>query len=1013
MNSLRFEDLNSLSSLHKIDEDFLDFVKTQDLSLAINAINYRKQGSDNISKLEYSEFIIKLSPILDDFVAELFAIEQENSLQKQAHKDFDPIYECRRKFIQRYVVKKYPKDKMADLDFRQVSHALKELLGEITEISIANAALHYLSLGNQQELELIAQYCAFMVHNHSSLVLFDIPRSIDELDHIRNHKIDQLKEDCYIGFDYRDRAQSLGQAAAHAKYCIYCHKQNKDSCSVGMKITQPEKYKGTERDGCPLKQKISEMNLLKSQGLNIAALAIIVIDNPLVAATGHRICNDCMQGCIYQKQDPVNIPLVESHILEQVLSLPWGVEIYLLLTKWNPLNIDDPLPKNNTGHSVLIAGLGPAGFALSHYMLNAGHEVVAIDGLKISPLHFDSSKLVKNWSDIKIDLSKRQPQGFGGVAEYGITNRWDKNNLTLIRLMLERRAAFNIIGGVRLGSNITTKQAFDAGFAHIALCVGAGKPRFMKENDYFAKGVRSAADFLMNLQQGGAYLKNSNSNLLLRMPAIVIGCGLTAIDSAVELLHYYPAQVEKFLTDWESKEHPEQGLNEEELEVAHELIEHALMFRGVNSHEQKLEILQNIGGVSICYRKELKQSPAYRLNHEEIEHALAIGIKFEEQIVPAKINTDQYNHVCSVDFTNNKNIKAKSVLVAIGTETNEFQDIDLSNKISYFGDCNQKYAGSVVKALASAKNGYKQISEQIQSKPIRILNTNLKKNLSSYIEQVNILSNNIVELIVHSPFAASNFKPGQFFRLQNHSKELDKIMEPLALTGFEVDKERGLISLIVLVMGKSSKLCLNLKVGEEVTLMGPTGTPTHIAKNKKVVLIGGGLGNAVLAPIGQALKNNNCHVTYFAGYKKIQDRFYPEKIENIADQIIWASDEQELSKNRANDFSFKGNIIASITKAKELGLLNNIQEIICIGSDRMMSAVASHKNELFGNIQMICSINSPMQCMMKGICGQCVQKVKDKRGYIFSCSCQDQNSDIVDFQILQQRLAQNSLLEKM
>ena len=79
----------------------------------------------------------------------------------------------------------------------------------------------------------------------------------------------------------------------------------------------------------------------------------------------------------------------------------------------------------------------------------------------------------------------------------------------------------------------------------------------------------------------------------------------------------------------------------------------------------------------------------------------------------------------------------------------------------------------------------------------------------------------------------------------------------------------------------------------------------------------------------------------------------------------------------------------------------------------MMQTVAAKKIELFGNARMICSLNSPMQCMMKGICGQCLQKVDDERGYIFSCAAQDQDSDIVDFEVLRDRLGANSLLEKM
>ena len=102
---------------------------------------------------------------------------------------------------------------------------------------------------------------------------------------------------------------------------------------------------GVTLAGCPLEEKISEMNLVKAQGNSIGALAIVAVDNPMVAATGHRICNDCMKACIYQKQEPVDIPQVETRTLKDVLALPWGFEIYALLTRWNPLDLRRPLPK--------------------------------------------------------------------------------------------------------------------------------------------------------------------------------------------------------------------------------------------------------------------------------------------------------------------------------------------------------------------------------------------------------------------------------------------------------------------------------------------------------------------------------------------------------------------------------------------------------------------------------------------------------------------------------------------
>lgn len=128
-----------------------------------------------------------------------------------------------------------------------------------------------------------------------------------------------------------------------------------------------------------------------------------MIDNPLCPATGHRICNDCMKSCIYQKQEPVNIPQVETRILVDVLDLPWGVEIYDLFTRWNPLRQKQYLPKSYNGKKILIMGMGPSGFTLAYYLLMEGFAVVGCDGLKIEPLSqeffsnpFDITKHLKS-----------------------------------------------------------------------------------------------------------------------------------------------------------------------------------------------------------------------------------------------------------------------------------------------------------------------------------------------------------------------------------------------------------------------------------------------------------------------------------------------------------------------------------------------------------------------------------------------------------------------------------------
>ena len=93
--------------------------------------------------------------------------------------------------------------------------------------------------------------------------------------------------------------------------------------------------------------------------------------------------------------------------------------------------------------------------------------------------------------------------GFGGVAEYGITVRWDKNYLKLVRLLLERRAGFRAVR--RLCASAARSRSEDAwalGFDHIALCIGAGRPTMLEVPNGLARGVRAAYDFLMGAAAG-------------------------------------------------------------------------------------------------------------------------------------------------------------------------------------------------------------------------------------------------------------------------------------------------------------------------------------------------------------------------------------------------------------------------------------------------------------------------------------------------------------------------------
>ena len=215
-------------------------------------------------------------------------------------------------------------------------------------------------------------------------------------------------------------------------------------------------------------------------------------------------------------------------------------------------------------------------------------------------------------------------------------------------------------------------------------------------------------------------------------------------------------------------------------------------------------------------------------------------------------------------------------------------------------------------------------------------------------------------------------------------------MEGLALTGASVDREKGLLSTIVLEMGGSSDLCALLKPGEPMILMGPTGTPTETPGQETALLIGGGLGNAVLFSIGQQLRAQGSRTIYFAGYKKIIDRYKVEEIEKAADIVIWCCDEAPgFTPGRVQDKAFVGNIVRGDSRvwprrfragseavpaaeAEADISLHSVDRLVVIGSDAMMGAVARARHTVLApylkpDHKAIGSINSPMQCMMKEI----------------------------------------------
>ncbi|MFO0597358.1 MAG: FAD-dependent oxidoreductase [Myxococcaceae bacterium] len=1140
IEGFRFEDLHRSEGLARLHVAFLQDVRRADPALATRFDQYRHQVGQGVARgglsaPAESDLLIALAAQVSRFVGRLFGVEQELAALSGSLLDEASLFAFKRDFVSKRVFKKGAVDRPTKDELPALDAKLAALVpvGPDRERRLALRTLELLKQPDgadalvtiERWLWAKSTFTHELQHWHTVVqpkpliadklvelhVPADAPKGTFEAPahHLRRRD----------GFGLTDPRGTPRQIMGEIDYCVICHEREKDSCSKGFKEKEPTATSTYKKNalqiplaGCPLEEHISEMHVLKGRGDSLGALAMITLDNPMCPGTGHRICNDCMKACIFQKQEPVNIPQIETSALTDVLALPFGFEIYALLTRWNPLNVKRPYAAAPNGKNVLVVGLGPAGYTLAHYLLNEGFTVAGIDGLKIEAFPaelLDTRTPIRDWKAIAKSLDQRVLEGFGGVSEYGITVRWDKSFLTLIHLVLARRVGLRIYGGVRFGGTLTIDDAWQLGFDHIAIAAGAGKPTIVKVKNNLPRGMRAASDFLMALQLTGAFKKDSLANLQMRLPALVIGGGLTGIDTATELFAYYPVQVEKLLARHEVlAAHGAGGeqaifarMNPEELGVYREFLEHgravkAERARAAASGEQPnfIPLVRGWGGVALCYRRGLTDSPAYRLNHEEVAKALEEGIRFIERVSPTEAIVDEFGAIKALKFDRageTLELPARTVCVAAGTSPNVtvereapgqfaldddrsfFRTFDAVEKdgrfelveveahedigrdagfftsyakqgrfITFYGDNHPTYAGNVVKAMASARDGHVHVAKlfrgaSVDAKVAEASRAKLFEALDSAllatVEAVNRLTPTILEVVVKAPFAAKHFEPGQFYRLQNFERTAPVIdgtrltMEGLALTGAWVDKDKGLLSTIVLEMGASSRLCASLKKGERVVLMGPTGAPTHIAPKETVLLAGGGLGNAVLFSIGQALRAVGSKVLYFAGYRRGEDAYKLDELERAADQVIWAVDAgTPLTPRRPQDRSFVGNIVqAMVAYANgELGRgleLADVDRVIAIGSDRMMKAVKEARHGVLARHlkQSHCavgSINSPMQCMMKEICAQCLQRHVDPRtgaeSFVFSCFNQDQDLDAVDFAHLDARLRANSVLEK-
>lgn len=206
---------------------------------------------------------------------------------------------------------------------------------------------------------------------------------------------------------------------------------------------------------------------------------------------------------------------------------------------------------------------------------------------------------------------------------------------------------------------------------------------------------------------------------------------------------------------------------------------------------------------------------------------------------------------------------------------------------------------------------------------------------------------------IEAPKIAAKAKPGQFVILKANEEG-----ERIPLTMAETDPEKGTVTIIYMVVGKSTAIFRDLQVGDSYQdVIGPLGKATHLEKVGKVICVGGGTGVAVLHPITRALKDIGNDVTCIIGART-------KDLLILEDQMKAASHDLRLCTDDGS-YGHHGFVTDVMKEVLEQG---DVKQVVAIGPVPMMRAVSNITKEY--DVELLVSLN-PIMVDGTGMCGGC------------------------------------------
>lgn len=207
---------------------------------------------------------------------------------------------------------------------------------------------------------------------------------------------------------------------------------------------------------------------------------------------------------------------------------------------------------------------------------------------------------------------------------------------------------------------------------------------------------------------------------------------------------------------------------------------------------------------------------------------------------------------------------------------------------------------------------------------------------------------------IEAPLIARKAKPGQFVIMK-----ANETGERIPLTMADTDPEKGTITVIYMVVGKSTALFKTLQVGDEYQdVIGPLGKPTHLEKVGKVLCVGGGTGIAVLHPITRGLKEVGNHVISVIGARDKDTLILEDHMKAASNELHICTDD--------GSYGHHGFVTDKVKEVLDKG--DDVKLAVAIGPVPMMKFVCKITKEY--NVKTIVSLN-PIMVDGTGMCGGC------------------------------------------